>query len=795
MSLVNYRKKRSFDITAEPKGKAVSKKKKKDLIFVVQKHDASHLHYDLRLEMEGTLKSWAVPKGPSLEPSVKRLAIHVEDHPIEYANFEGTIPKGMYGAGEVEIWDKGTYNLVDPNQEPIEEYDKGKISFIFHGNKLKGEFALVKTRQDNQWLLIKKTDEYASAALEDPPKSNLKEKPSKMPRHISPMLAMVSDKAFNDPDWIFEIKWDGYRAIAEISKKHCELYSRNFNSFNHKFPLIIEELSTFKKDMIVDGEIVVLDDQGRSNFQLIQNYPSEGVLGYYLFDLLYYDGKDLRLLPLIERKEILKKILSANSFQYIHYSEHQEKEGIPFFKEAKKLDLEGIMAKNKFSKYISKRSSDWLKIKVKNEVDAVIGGFTEPKGSRSFIGAILVGLHEGKNLIFKGSVGGGFNEKGLKNIFSMLKPLQIDYCPFKNPPKINPKPTWVKPTFKCKIVFQEWTQEGIMRQPIFKELIENQNGRKMVKKTSHKADVDIDSNHISTGTSKGTNLQKIYWPKEKYTKEDLIDYYQTISPVMLPYLKDRPEVLHRFPNGIEGEDFWQKAAPDFLPNWIKKESVVHTEKTIDYIIINNMRSLLYVANLGAIEINPFASKIGTIDEPDYAILDLDPESTSFKNVVKTALEIHDLLEEIKIPNFCKTSGKRGLHILIPLKKGYTFDQAEQFAELVATIVHQRLPAITSLVRKPQQRQKKVYIDFLQNGRTKTITAPYSVRPTPLATVSTPLLWEELNDKLDPTSFTIKTVPERVDKMGDVLQPFLKQKGNLLQASKRLGPALSRSSSP
>lgn len=490
MGLKAYRSKRTLDQTPEPKG---SKKSPSKLLqFVVQKHDARNLHYDFRLELDGVLKSWAIPKGPTLDSSIKRLAIEVEDHPLEYGSFEGTIPKGNYGAGKVIVWDRGSYapmsgeRTIHEKEKSIrEQLKKGELKFVLFGEKLKGEFALIRIGKDekkNQWLLIKKKDEYESS--EDVTKNtrsvisgdtiegalNTAVK-GKMPHHIKPMLAYLIDKPFNDKDWIFEIKWDGYRALAEVSSKKVHLYSRNFLSFDDKFLPVLHALKKIKADVVLDGEVVVFDKEGKSQFQLLQNYlrseENQGALRYCIFDILYYNGHDLRDLPLIERKKILNEAIDWEENPLLHFSDYIEERGIDFFKAAKKQSLEGIIGKEKQSRYVSIRSRNWVKVKSHQRQETVIGGFTQPRGSRKRFGALLVGFYENSKLIYAGHVGGGFDESLLEDLHQQLTPLITTKCPFSKEPKTNTPATWVKPKIVCEVSFQEWTAEGIMRQPIF----------------------------------------------------------------------------------------------------------------------------------------------------------------------------------------------------------------------------------------------------------------------------------------------------------------------------------------
>lgn len=825
MALQVYNKKRNFRKTPEPEGKKSASRQ--ELIFVVQQHDASHLHYDFRLEMEGVLKSWAVPKGPSMNPGDKRLAMMVEDHPYSYKDFEGTIPEGNYGAGNVIVWDKGTYHEIGTKDKAEGEkkllagLKKGHISFIMKGKKLKGEFALIKLRgkQENAWLLVKKDDKYATTddilkknrsviskkqlVLKDrkskarpaaAPKKKAAEQKIPLPENISPMLASLTDKPFSDPDWIFELKFDGYRALAFIENGNAELVSRNNLSFNDLFAPLLPELKKISHSAIIDGEVVVENEKGNSSFQLLQNYQStgKGNLKYYVFDILNLDGKDTRGLSLLERKELLKLLIGAYKLKNIVYSDHIREKGNEFYKKAVKLKLEGIMAKNAESFYTSgKRTKDWLKIKITQQEEAVIAGFSEPKGSRKHFGSLILGAYRGKEFKYIGNCGTGFTDETLRKLYKKMRPLFVSKSPFREKAKAGGKIQWLKPELVCQVKFSEWTDDEHMRHPVFQglridketeevNLPEEKNIKKKKadkknnagKKKDTSSDFDIT---IKKTTLHLTNQNKIYFPQDKITKGDLVNYYKEIAPVILPYLKDRPQSMNRFPNGIKGPSFYQKDVDtEKSPGWLKTEKIFSesTNEYIDYLICNDEATLVYMANLGCIEINPWNSRIGNIENPDWAVIDLDPEAIAFKEVVRTALEVKKLMDQLETECYCKTSGASGLHIFIPLGGKYDYDIVKTFAELIAQTVHSRIPFITSILRSPRKRQKKVYLDFLQNRRGQTLAAPYSARPKPGATVATPLEWKEVNDKLDPTTFTIKNTLKRLDKKGDLWKPVI-----------------------
>lgn len=824
MSLTTYRRKRRFGKTPEPKGKVKGGRRR--LRFVVQEHAARRLHYDFRLELDGVLKSWAVPKGPSLNPADRRLAVMVEDHPLEYRSFEGVIPPGNYGAGRVIVWDQGTYEAAevangDDNVAQLRAgLETGHLKFVLHGQKLQGEFALIRMKRggENNWLLLKKRDEFAALdqitdndrsavsgrrldeVTETPSRpSSRRRKPRKlsipgaprspMPHDVRPMLATLVDRPFDQPDWLFEIKWDGYRAIAEVEADRVKLYSRSGQSFAARFAPLLESFRELGHDAVVDGEVVVLDSEGRSQFQLLQNFQKTGGgrLAFVAFDLLYLDGRDLRELPLSRRKEALARILNDRSD--IRLSEHIETNGIAFYEAAVQRGLEGIIAKDASSPYREGlRSREWLKIKTRRRQEAVIAGFTAPRGSRLKLGALVLGVYDGGVLTYIGHTGGGFNSQSLEMMRARLEPLKQSRCPFRTPPRTNAPVQWVRPELVCEVLFQEWTREGLMRQPVFVGLREDKPARSVQRELPERADVPRgESGPGSLGEPALTNLGKVYWPAEKITKGDLIGYYRDVASVMLPYLRDRPQSLHRHPEGIAGKEFFQKdVGKQPPPEWVRTTLIAgEGGDPTRYVLCQDEPTLLYLANLGCIEINPWNSRMGSLDRPDYLVIDLDPQDLPFERVIETARAVHSLLDKSGAESCCKTSGKRGLHIFVPMGRRYATDQVRQFAELVAHLVHAKLPETTSVVRPPNQRRHRVYLDFLQNRRGQTMAAAYSVRPVPGAVVSTPLRWSEVRKGLDPTRFTLRNLRRRLDQVGDLWQPVLATGVDLQECLKRL----------
>lgn len=813
MSLEDYESKRNLGSSGEPPARLQFSDG--DLFFVIHKHAASHLHFDLRLEYENTLKSWAVPKGPSLNPSDKRLAIMVEDHPLEYRNFEGVIPKGNYGAGTVMIWDEGTYYIPDANSKTESEQlfkqfiNKGHVSFYLEGRKLKGLFDLVKLKRasiPNGWLLIKKHDQYtrtepvfndldrsarscrtmsqiglSNSVLTDFPTNHnsLSPKP-KNSFHIEPvhpMLAQLTEAPFDNENWIFEIKWDGYRAIADNRNDSLRFYSRNGNSFIDKYTSVVENLKMLDFQAVFDGELVAVDKDGKASFNLLQNYHrrKKGTLLYYIFDLLYYEGCDLRSDPLIQRKALLKQVLPA--LNHLRYNDHIEKTGVAFYDLARENQLEGIIAKEKNSPYLEGVRSDyWKKIKITMQQEFVIGGFSAPKGGRTGFGSLLLGIYQDDKLIYAGSVGTGFSNDDLPIIRNLLEKICISNNPFSNMGSFNNQATWVNPLLVCEVKFAEWTQDGFLRQPVFLGLREDINPKQVHREyrfTPHSSKL-----HIPTGSSKDTlveingknlrltNLNKIYFPDDNITKGDIISYYRNISGIILPYLKNRPESLHRFPDGINGKNFFHKNIDD-APEWVPSVKIESDQGTIRYILCQDEASLSYIINLGAIEINPWSSQIGSLDFPDYMVIDLDPLECPFQYVVDTALFIHDILQNLEMPHFIKTSGATGLHLYVPVGGRYSFEQVRQFSFIICKIINDRSPSVTSLERIPQKRKGKVYLDYLQNSKGKTMAAPYSIRPLKGAPVSAPLLWEELGSELRPDQFNINSIFARLRDCGDL----------------------------
>jgi len=615
------------------------------------------------------------------------------------------------------------------------------------------------------------------------------------------MLAKLSEEAFNDKDWIFEIKWDGYRAIADLSSDVPLFYSRNGISFLSKFEKIALEFEKQKHHMILDGEVVAYDEQGKPDFQFLQQIGDnpDAALVYHVFDLLWLNGHSTEELPLIQRKELLKEALTETD--RIKYCDHIPEKGIEFFTQMRKMQLEGMIAKRAESLYIENhRTNDWLKIKFSNTEEVIICGFTEPRGSRKSFGALILGKYLNGKLTYCGHTGTGFNNASLKELYQKLQKLVVKASPFETIPKTNMPVTWTKPELVCEIKYSEITRDGIFRHPVFigiredKDLKEikdssfTEKSKEMKTKTSSKkTEVSEKEKEITLDKHlvKLTNQDKIYFQKDGITKGDVIDYYQSVAAYILPHLKNRPLSLNRFPNGIEEQSFYQKDAGDHIPDWIKTTQVYSesNDKYIDYIYCNDKATLAYLNNLGCIDLNPWNSSLPDLEHPDYLVLDLDPSSkNTFDEVIETALQVNEVLKTIKVKGYCKTSGSTGIHIYIPMGSHYDFDQVKDFAHILMKQVNERLPKITTLERSLQKRDnKKIYLDYLQNRTGQTLASAYSLRPKQGASVSMPLNWDELKPGLRPTDFNINNALDRIKEKGDLFKPVLGKGIDMMKA--------------
>jgi bifunctional non-homologous end joining protein LigD len=775
VSLDQYRKKRDPAKTPEPFSGA---KRGKKPIFVIQRHDARRLHYDFRLERNGALASWAVPKGVPLEPGDKVLAVHVEDHPLAYATFHGEIPQGEYGGGSVEIWDNGTYEL-------LEEKRNGQLTVRLQGKRLQGTWSLVPAHMDGKeqnWLLIKRHDDetHADGASSDG-----------VQQSYEPMLATLTDTIPSGPDWLFEVKFDGYRALSYVRGGECRLVSRNGNDLTERFAGVATEVvkATKTPNAVLDGEVCRLDPSGRSSFSELQR--GTGPLVYYAFDVLEIDGEPQLDLPLDERKAKLRKLLDKRN-RAVLYSEHFD-DGPALLAAAEQQGLEGIMAKRASSRYApGRRTRDWLKIKTHGEQEFVVAGYTRGSGRRAdSFGALVLAVNEGGELRYAGNVGTGFNDAEITKLLKLLKPLHRATTPFPVEPKL-PKVrkgdvSWVEPRLVAQVRFTEWTHDGHLRHPAYLGIRED------------KAAADVTRERpISDVVKRGkrevplSNLDKPFWPEEGITKGDLLAYYQAVAPVLVPHLKDRPFTMRRYPDGAYGKAFFQKDAPSHMPDWIptfralvSAREQARTKKWIDLPLVNDELALLWMVNMGCIDMNTWYSRVDRPDRPDFVLFDLDPTPEApWSQTIEVALILKGLLDALGLTSFPKTSGGKGFHVLVPLDRRSTYEDTREFAEHVAGAIARLHPKLAT-TEWSKARRRGVLIDSNQNGEGKTIASAYSVRPKPGAPVSTPVAWDEVNEQLDPSSYTMAVVLERVQRLGDLHAGLLTTRQSLSKALKSL----------
>lgn len=854
--LDDYRRKRRFDVTPEPAGKQAPTSGNG---FVVQKHAARRLHYDLRLEIDGVMVSWAVPKGPSLNPADKRLAVRTEDHPLDYADFEGVIPEGQYGAGTVMVWDRGSYE-VEGTLPASEQLARGELKFVLRGQKLRGGFVLVKLHRGekgNEWLLIKHRDpatdpawdiaEHDGSARTGRSMSEIADglppaqaahllrpadlegaRKAAMPARLAPMLATLVDKPFSDPEWLYEIKWDGARALAWLKDGWVEWRSRTGRVVTAQYPeLAVLPERLLARQAILDAEIVVLDQGGRSDFERMQSRMSvsrpsaalerQAPVTCYLFDILYCDGYDLRAVPLVERKRLLRRLLDPRA--PFRYSDHQEERGRELFELAREQGLEGIVGKHARSPYVSRRSPYWLKFKVRRELDAVVGGWTEPRGSRDFFGALLLGLYEGKTLRFVGAVGSGFTRKTQQAIHSQLNKLASRRSPFQPAPQTEEPAHWTEPLLVARVQHGGWTRERRLRHPVFLSLAAEPSPqecqveaetplagppaavappafvgrvlsrqaeieRELFQGRAESVTVELDARHVRL-----SNLNKVYFPGEGYTKRHLVAYYYRVADRLLPFLRDRPLVLRRYPDGIRGESFFQKDAGEGVPEWMETVGVHSEERReeIQYFLANHRAALLYLTNLGCIDHNPWASRRDHLDYPDYVFFDLDPaEGTDFDTVVRVARAVYEKLRGLGLTAFVKTSGATGMHLYVPIERHYSYEQVRTFAAIVAQVVAAAQPDRVTQERAVGKRARgKVYIDVFQNAFGRPLAAPYTVRAFPKAPVSVPLDPGRLRPGLRPERFNLKNILAYLEEHGDPWAEFWENRQRLETATRAL----------
>ncbi len=846
-ALAHYRAKRSASRTPEPFGSVPAGRADAwtslPARFVVQKHAARRLHYDFRLELGGVLKSWAVPRGPCADPGETRLAVEVEDHPLEYADFEGVIPAGNYGAGPVIAWDRGVWT---PLGDPRDGTARGKLVFRLQGYKLQGEWTLFRTRGTKEWMLRKHRDGFADPGQRRPypeesvlsgllldevaaarvREAEILEEAGRLgarrrrldPRAWRPMLAEQREEPFGGPGWIFELKIDGYRALAAREGRVAALRYRSGADVTARFPEIALALRTLPCERaLLDGEIAVLDAEGKPSFQALQGRAQlsrardveraslAAPATYFAFDLLAFGDLDLTPLPLSSRKALLARI--APKLGPVRLLEGVEERGEDLWREVGARGLEGMVAKRADAPYRAGRSPAWLKLRRQRSGDFVVVGFTAPGGKgRVGLGALHLAVRDAGALLYAGSVGSGFTDDRLRELRSRLDARRTAAPPCSGPVPGGRGNVWVEPSLVCEVQYHAWTAEGLLRQPVFLRLREDKavedcgsEGRPDGEgSASSPARDPIAAPSPASSADAGdgaeerrvtlTHLEKIYFPEDGLTKGDLVEYYRAISPWLLPYLRGRPLTLTRFPDGIHGKSFFQKDAPAWRPAWIRTQPVWSEEsgRDLEQYVVDDLPSLLHVVNLGTIPIHVVASHAPDLARPDWCSVDLDPKGAPLAHVARLARALRALCEEIGLPSFVKTTGQAGLHVLVPVGGQCTHEQARQLAGLLARVVADELPELGTLERVVAARRGRVYLDTLQNGAGKTLAAPFCVRPRPGGPVSTPLRWAELGDRLDPGRFTMRSVPRRMSRLrDDPLAPVLALRPDLVGALARL----------
>ena len=826
MALDEYNRKRDFAATPEPGGetKPTGKRgRQQALQYCIQKHDATRLHYDFRLELDGTLKSWAVPKGPSLDPKSRRLAVHVEDHPLDYATFEGTIPAGHYGAGDVIVWDRGIWI---PQGDPKEGYRKGKLKFTLQGEKLSGAWNLVRTRMEGgkeQWFLIKSNDESARPESEydivrELPDSVLSDrtliprkrgkakrevdaKPVKtptarrtrkktgqvtlsgakalaLPDSIKPQLATLVESV-PDGDWRYEVKFDGYRIMARIDSGKVQLFTRNGHDWTAKMPQQAEALAALGLESAwLDGEVVVPNEDGTPDFQALQNafeVGRSGTIIYYLFDLPYLNGMDLREVPLEERRAALSQVLEHNDNDLLRFSADFTEQPESVLESACQIKLEGLIGKRVGSTYVSKRSSSWVKIKCKNRQEFIIVGYTDPKGARSGFGALLLGLHdEAGALHYAGKVGTGFNQVTLKNLHAKLQALEVDKSPLaKAPPAADVRGAhWLKPELMCEVAFAEMTRQGVIRHSVFHGLRSDKPAQAITherpaKASTTRSGTTAASTAPSAGTIKISNPERIIDKTIGATKMELARFYAEVAPWALPHLRHRPLALVRAPEGIDGELFFQKHTEKLSIPHITQLDTALFPKHAALMTIDTPEALVSAAQMGTIELHTWNAVAPVLDHPDRFVLDLDPDpALPWKRMIEATQLTQTLLDEIGLQSFLKTSGGKGLHILVPLDPVHGWTEVKAFSQAIAQYLAKLLPQHFSAVSGPKNRVGRIFIDYLRNSQGASTVAAYSVRAREGLGVSVPIHRDELAELKGANLWTIRNLMPRLEEQRD-----------------------------
>ncbi len=802
--LSEYRAKRNFEVTPEPApGTGTPTPQGQRPFFMVHKHDASRLHYDLRLEIEGALASWAVPKGPSYDPDVKRMAVQTEDHPLEYGHFEGRIPDGEYGAGDSLIWDRGTWDTVPPGQATAQR-EKGHLHLELDGQKLKGRWHLIRTR--GGWLFFKAKDglenagydvvterpesvESGRTATRGPVRKKSLRAVHPEPKVLldkvwPPMLASLSDAGLvKKPDeYVYEVKYDGYRGLAAVSTGRVAFLTRNAIDLSSRFPQIHRALSKLNiPEAVLDGEVIALDAKGVSKFELLMHPDVDH--RFVAFDLLWLDGEDLRERPLEERRDLLESVL-ANVPPPIQIAERIEGTLEDIIGMAERRGLEGIIAKRRGSRYEGRRAKGWLKLKVQAGQEVVIVGFTPIKsGASNEIGALLVGVQGDNGLQYAGKVGTGYSTKLRRELFQRLKQDSVPKPPVVDPPRVKDG-VWVKPTLVAQVRFTEWTRDGKLRHPSFLGLREDKRPQEVRRETPVEAagerrapgperlaarTVRAPRRELGPAEVKLTSADRVVYPDAGITKGDVFEYYRSVADVLVPSLEGRPLALKQWPKGLADKSFYRQDVPD-LPEWATHADVQTGKRVVRHPVVDREETLLWLANRSAFELHTWHSRVPHLSEPDWVLFDLDPGKGPFEDLITVAQALHGLLERLGLESIPKTSGKRGLHVLVPVSRGHNYKDSLEFAVAVTTALERALGDLATTERAIVKRKGRLYLDAFQNAEGKTVIAPYSLRGAPGAPVSTPLCWNEVTTRLDPTKFNLKTVRKRIDKVGDLFAP-------------------------
>jgi bifunctional non-homologous end joining protein LigD len=808
--LATYRKKRDFARTPEP---APERRPRRvaGTLFVVHKHDASRLHYDLRLEIDGALASWAIPKGPSYDPAVKRLAVETEDHPLAYADFEGRIPDGAYGAGDSLLWDRGTYQTEPPDQARAMR-TKGHLRFVLHGEKLRGGWHLVRTRPAGakaQWLCIKAKDGTERPGYDvelDRPESVASGRrltrgperkatlraPHPAPEVLlhkvwPPMLAVLSkDKRAPASSYLYEVKYDGYRALTALSGGKVAVRSRNDLDFSGRFPFLADAVRTLTVgEAVLDGEILALDEKGVSRFQRLGDAQAEH--RYLVFDLLWLDGEDLRERPIEERRELLESLL-AHAQLPLELAERVGGSQEEALAEAKRRRWEGLLAKRKGSPYRGTRSVDWLKLKILGSEELTIVGWTPQSRGAPEIGALLVATRRDGKWVYAGKVGTGFTDAVRTGLLERLRADELEHPSVVDPPKMKGV-HWVRPRHVAQVSFTEWTRDGRLRHPSFQGLREDKAPEETGQDRQPDPPAPTDakprrggkrparaaSAPASTATGETvptTHPERVIFPKSGLTKADVRAYVDLVAPYCVPALDGRPLSMQQWPRGIDAPGFFRHDAKG-APPWVTRATVQHQERRLEQIVVDRPETLAWLANQSALTLHMTSSRLATLDQPDWVVFDFDPAGDDWEQLVPLAQALRALLDELKLVSVPKTSGKRGLHVFVPLGPGHRFDEAYGFAVAVGEVLTRKFPDLGTRERALKNRHGRLYLDCEQNGKLKTMVAPYSLRAVEGAPASTPLFWDEVTTALRPGELNLRTMESRLARVGDLFAPALR----------------------